>query len=75
MQATEVFEGKLTTRSRMRKFGALLTGPGILWLLIFLLLPTIFLMVLAFAERGSYGSINWNFSFANLTRLFGFSSF
>ena len=75
MQATEVFEGKLTTRSRMRKFGALLTGPGILWLLIFLLLQTIFLMVLAFAERGSYGSINWNFSFANLTRLFGFSSF
>ena len=75
MQATEVFEGKLTTRSRMRKFGALLTGPGILWLLIFLLLPTIFLMVLAFAERGSYGSINWEFSFTNLKRLFGFSSF
>ncbi|WP_288786726.1 ABC transporter permease [uncultured Fibrobacter sp.] len=75
MQQTEVFEGKLTTRRRMRKFGALLTGPGILWLLVFLLLPTIFLMVLAFAERGSYGSINWEFSFSNLKRLFGFSSF
>ena len=75
MQQTEVFEGKLTTRRRMRKFGALLTGPGILWLLVFLLLPTIFLMVLAFAERGSYGSINWEFSFTNLKRLFGFSSF
>ena len=36
MQQTEVFEGKLTTRRRMRKFGALLTGPGILWLLVFL---------------------------------------
>lgn len=75
MQQTEVFEGKLTTRRRMRKFGALLTGPGILWLLVFLLLPTIFLMVLTFAERGSYGSINWEFSFTNLKRLFGFSSF
>lgn len=75
MQQTEVFEGKLTTRRRMRKFGALLTGPGILWLLVFLLLPTIFLIVLAFAERGSYGSINWEFSFTNLKRLFGFSSF
>lgn len=75
MQQTEVFEGKLTTRSRMRKFGVLLTGPGILWLLIFLLIPTIFLMVLAFAERGSYGSIHWTFSLLNLKRLLGFSTF
>jgi len=71
----EVFEGKLTTRSRMRKVGLSLTGPGILWLLVFLLLPTVFLMVLAFAQRGSYGSIDWTFSFTNLKRLFGFSSF
>lgn len=72
---TEVFEGKLTTRAHMRKFGALLTGPGILWLTVFLLLPTLFLMVLAFAQRGSYGSINWDFSIENLKRLVGFSSF
>lgn len=72
---TEVFEGKLTTCAHMRKFGALLTGPGILWLTVFLLLPTLFLMVLAFAQRGSYGSINWDFSIENLKRLVGFSSF
>ena len=72
MQQTEVFEGKLTTRSRMRKFGVLLTGPGILWLLVFLLIPTVFLIVLAFAQRGS---IDWNFSLLNLERLLGFSSF
>lgn len=72
---TEVFEGKLTTRSRMRKFGLLLTGPGMLWLLVFLLLPTIFLLVMAFAERGSYGTINWTFSFDNVKKLLGFSSF
>ena len=75
MQQTEVFEGKLTTRSRMRKFGVLLTGPGILWLLVFLLIPTVFLIVLAFAQRASYGSIDWNFSLLNLERLLGFSSF
>ncbi len=72
---TEVFEGKLTTRAHMQKTGALLTGPGILWLLVFLLIPTAFLMVLAFANRGAYGSIDWTFSLTNLKRLLGFSSF
>lgn len=73
--APEVFEGKLTTRSRMRKFGLLLTGPGMLWLLVFLLLPTIFLIVMAFAQRGSYGTIDWTFSLDNFKKLIGFSSF
>ncbi|MCQ2063560.1 MAG: ABC transporter permease [Fibrobacter sp.] len=74
-QVTEVFEGKLTTRSRMRKFGLLLTGPGMLWLLVFLLLPTVFLVVMAFAQRGSYGTIDWTFSLGNFKKLLGFSSF
>lgn len=72
---TEVFEGKLTTRGRMQRVGIFLTGPGMLWLLVFLLLPTAFLVVLAFAARGAYGSIDWTFSLLNLKRLFGFSSF
>ncbi len=72
---TEVFEGKLTTRAHMQKTGALLTGPGILWLLVFLLVPTVFLMILAFANRGAYGSIDWTFSLTNLKRLLGFSLF
>jgi len=71
----EVFEGKLTTRKRMRRFGLLLTSPGMLWLLVFLLLPTLFLIVMAFAQRGSYGTINWTFSLDNLKKLVGFSSF
>ncbi len=75
MHTTEVFEGKLTTRAHMQKTGALLTGPGILWLLVFLLIPTGFLLVLAFANRGAYGSIDWTFSLTNLKRLLGFSSF
>ncbi|MBO7513242.1 ABC transporter permease [Fibrobacter sp. UWB10] len=71
----EVFEGKLTTRKRMRRFGLLLTTPGMLWLLVFLLLPTLFLIVMAFAQRGSYGTIDWSFSLDNLKKLVGFSSF
>ena len=75
MTQTEVFEGKLTTRAHMQKTGAILSGPGILWLLVFLLLPTAFLIVLAFANRGAYGSIDWTFSLTNLERLLGFGSF
>ncbi len=71
----EVFEGKLTTRGRMQKFGWLLSGPGLLWLMVFLLLPTAFLVVMAFAQRGSYGTIDWTFSIDNLKKLFGYSSF
>src|SRR5574344_503779 len=64
----EVFEGKLTTRSRMRRLGLLLTAPGMLWLVVFLLLPIVGLIVLAFAQRGAYGCIDWSFSFENLKR-------
>jgi spermidine/putrescine transport system permease protein len=71
----EVFEGKLTTRSRMRSLGLLLTAPGMLWLVVFLLLPIVGLIVLAFAQRGAYGSIDWSFSCENLKRLAGYSSF
>lgn len=74
-ETAEVFEGKLTTRKRMRRFGLLLSFPGILWLLIFLLLPTAFLVVMAFASRGSYGTIDWTFSLDNLKKLIGFTSF
>src|SRR5574344_1747587 len=61
----EVFEGKLTTRARMRRLGLLLTAPGMLWLVVFLLLPIVGLIILAFAQRGAYGCIDWSFSFAN----------
>lgn len=72
---TEVFEGKLTTRKHMRHVGLALTSPGMLWLLVFLLLPTLFLVVMAFAQRGSYGTIDWTFSLDNIKKLLGFSSF
>ncbi len=71
----QVYEGKLTTRGRMIRVGSLLSAPGMLSLLIFLLLPIIGLTVLAFMQRGNYGVIDWTPSFENLKRLLGFSSF
>ncbi|MCK9181331.1 MAG: ABC transporter permease [Fibrobacteraceae bacterium] len=71
----EVFEGKLTTRCRMKWEGTLLSAPGMLTLFIFLLLPIVGLIVLAFMQRGAYGTINWTPSVDNLKRLIGFSSF
>lgn len=71
----EVFEGKLTTRRSMLFSGALLSSPGMLSLLIFLLFPMLALIVLAFMQRGAYGTILWSPSIENFLRLIGFNSF
>lgn len=68
---TEIYEGKITTRARMLRIGGLLVFPGFFWLFLFLLLPILGLAVLAGAQRGAYGGIDWTFSFANLWRLLG----
>jgi len=72
---TEIHEGKITTRGRMLRVGAALAAPGFGWLLAFLLLPCVGLVVLAFARRGDYGSVQWVFSLENLRRLAGFGLF
>ena len=71
----EIFEGKVTTRGRMLRMGALLSGPGLLWLMAFLFLPMLGLCVMAFAARGNYGSVQWTFSTENFWRLMGFGLF
>ena len=71
----EVYEGKLTTRSRMFFVGSLLSFPGIFSLLLFLLVPMLGLIVLSFMQRGNYGVIDWTPSLDNLKRLIGFTSF
>lgn len=71
----ELHEGKVTTRGRMLRTGTLLSAPGILLLSLFLFLPMVGLCVMAFASRGSYGSVEWSFSLENLWRLLGFGLF
>lgn len=72
---TEIHEGKITTRGRMLRFGSMLSMPGLAWLLFFLFAPMIVLAVMAFATRGTYGSVEWTFSSANFWRLMGFGLF
>jgi spermidine/putrescine transport system permease protein len=49
--------------------------PGLLWLILFLALPSLLLLALAFATRGSYGEILWEPTLRNFKRLAGFGVF
>ncbi|MEB3281859.1 MAG: ABC transporter permease [Lyngbya sp.] len=43
--------------------------PATIWLLVFFVLPLIFVLVCSFLQRGTYGGINWIFTFDNYQRL------
>ncbi|ERT04250.1 binding--dependent transport system inner membrane component family protein [Lyngbya aestuarii BL J] len=43
--------------------------PTTIWLLIFFVLPIIFVLVCSFLQRGTYGGINWIFTLDNYQRL------
>lgn len=55
--------------------GLMMVAGGVLWLLVFLALPTLVLIAVAFTERGPYGQIQWSFTFDNFWRLLGWGSF
>lgn len=73
--ALEIHEGRATTRGSMIRSGLLLSLPALSWLGAFLALPTAALAVLAFARRGSYGSVEWVFSLDNFRRILGWGLF
>ncbi len=70
-----VWYGELTTNRRLVKRGLMFLSPGMLWLLIFLVLPGVMLIAASFAGRGAYGELVWNFTFENYKRLTGFGIF
>jgi spermidine/putrescine transport system permease protein len=70
-----VWYGELTTRRSLLKRGLMFLSPGMLWLLVFLVLPGLVLIVVSFAGRGAYGELVWEFSFENYKRLAGFGIF
>jgi spermidine/putrescine transport system permease protein len=67
-----VWYGELTTASSLARRGLLLLLPGLLWLLVFLVIPGLLLIPLSFAERGPFGEVVWTFSLENYRRLLGF---
>lgn len=51
------------------------SGPGILWVTIFLLLPLVWIGVISFLTRGETGGYERPFTFENYTRFAGFGFF
>jgi spermidine/putrescine transport system permease protein len=70
-----VWYGELTTGRSLSKRGLMFLSPGMLWLLIFLVLPGLVLILVSFAGRGAYGELVWQFSLENYKRLTGFGIF
>ena len=70
-----VWYGELTTRKNLAKRGLLFLGAGMLWLMVFLVLPGVVLIGVSFATRGAYGELVWEFTLENYKRMAGFSLF
>ena len=70
-----IWYGELTTQRQLLKRGLLFLSCGMLWLMVFLVLPGLVLVVVSFATRGAYGQIEWAFTVENYKRLMGFSLF
>ena len=70
-----VWYGELTTRRSLLRRGALFLIPGMLWLVVFIVLPGLVLTAVSLATRGSYGQLEWQFTLENYKRLAGFSLF
>ncbi|HDR8192586.1 spermidine/putrescine ABC transporter permease PotB [Bacillus thuringiensis] len=52
------------------KKGKLLALPTVAWLLIFFLIPLVFVLGFAFMQRGAYGTVEMLFTLENISRVF-----
>lgn len=48
----------------------ILLFPVVFWLFCFFLLPLVSVFIYSFIERGTYGGVQWNFTFKNYKHLF-----
>lgn len=71
-RAIEVHYGEPLTRQGHWVRAALTSGPGLLWQLVFLLVPLAAVGVISFFSRGAYGEIERPLTWENYRRLFGF---
>lgn len=72
MQRVLIWYGELIARPRLWLRGGLLLVVPVVWLSLFLLLPSVVLAALGFAQRDEHGSIVWELSLENFRRLAGF---
>ncbi|WP_242244712.1 spermidine/putrescine ABC transporter permease PotB [Bacillus cereus group sp. BfR-BA-01330] len=52
------------------KKGKLLALPTVAWLLLFFLIPLVFVLGFAFMQRGAYGTVEMQFTLENISRVF-----
>src|SRR5437016_6047458 len=71
----EVQFGETLTRRGHLVRSALTSGPGVLWLSLFLLAPLLAILFISFLTRGVYGEIQWPPTLENYQRLIGFGPF
>lgn len=76
--------GKWIPGQAQVRFGELLTpwqelgrslifaGPGVLWVMFFLVLPGLLLLVCSFLSRGEFGQIQLPLTLENYLRILGF---
>lgn len=65
------FGEHLTRRQELLR-SVLLSGPGIAWVTLFLLLPLIAVVVISFWSRGTYGGVERVWTLENYRRFLGF---
>ncbi|SFI92064.1 MULTISPECIES: ABC transporter permease [unclassified Bacillus (in: firmicutes)] len=52
------------------KKGKLLALPTVIWLLVFFLVPLLFVLAFSFLQRGTYGTVEMSFTLENIRRVF-----
>ncbi|MCZ7646323.1 MAG: ABC transporter permease [Planctomycetota bacterium] len=67
-----VWEGELVARRGLYARGAALLAGGMGFIALLLALPSLALVALAFATRGTYGDVVWSFSLDQMKRLAGY---
>lgn len=75
MNRLMIWYGELIRLNRLIKRGLLFLSPGMMWLMLFLVLPGLILILVSFAGRGAYGELVWEYSLENYRRLLGYGIF
>src|SRR5262245_5331780 len=71
----KVHFGERLSRQQELRRSLMTSGPGILWVTVFLLLPLVGIVAISFASHGTYGDVQWKFTLDNFKRFIGFGLF
>lgn len=74
MTERTVWYGELTTRRSLLARGSLLLAAGVLWIFVFLLVPSLALVVVSFLKRNADGVLLGELTLESFERIFGSAS-